>query len=137
MYTRYTGDQLGKIMNLVEAVGSGFRNYVGFGGRACRSEYWYWALFVVIFSIVTFMLDSLLFPDNPARLLNSLFSLAVFLPGLAMAIRRLHDIDKSGWWVLIVLIPIVGLIIFIVWAIKQGDEANNRFGANPLATAAA
>ena len=134
MYTRYTGDQLGKIMNLVEAVGSGFRNYVGFGGRACRSEYWYWALFVVIFSIVTFMLDSLLFPDNPARLLNSLFSLAVFLPGLAMAIRRLHDIDKSGWWVLIVLIPIVGWIILIVWAIKQGDEANNRFGADPLAT---
>lgn len=120
-------------MNFGQAIGSGFKNYVGFEGRACRSEYWFWILFVFIFIIVTGILDSVLFPDNPAGLIGALFSLGVFLPNLAIGVRRLHDIDKSGWWLLIGFIPIVGWIILIVWAIKRGDEASNRFGADPLA----
>ncbi len=120
-------------MNFGQAIGSGFRNYIGFEGRACRSEYWFWVLFVFIAGFVMGILDRLLFPDNQAGLLGPLFSLAVLLPGLAVGIRRLHDIDKSGWWILIWLIPIVGWIILIIWAIKKGDEASNRFGADPLA----
>ena len=129
--------KLGVIMNFGQAIGSGFKNYIGFEGRACRSEYWFWVLFVVIVGIVLGIIDGILFPDTQTGLLGPLFSLGVFLPGLAVAIRRLHDIDKSGWWVLIVLIPIVGLIIFIVWAVTRGIETNNRFGADPLAMSAA
>lgn len=122
-------------MNFGQAIGSGFKNYVGFEGRACRSEYWFWVLFVVIVGVVLGILDGVLFPDNQTGLLGPLFSLGVFLPGLAVGIRRLHDIGKSGWWILIGLIPIVGWIILIVWAIQKGDGGSNRFGADPLASA--
>lgn len=124
-------------MNLMEAVASGFKNYIGFEGRACRSEYWFWALFVLIVSIVTGILDRVIFPDNPTGLLNPLFGLAVLLPGIAVSVRRLHDINRTGWWWLLWFVPIVGWIILIVWAIKAGDGANNRFGADPLASSAA
>ena len=137
MYTRSTSDQSGVIMGFGQAIGSGFKNYVGFSGRACRSEYWFWVLFVFIVGIVLGILDQVLFPDNPSGLLGPLFSLAVFLPGLAVFIRRLHDIDKVGWWCLLILIPIVGWIILIIWAVKKGDDGGNRFGSDPLAMAAA
>ena len=123
-------------MGFGKAIGSCFKNYIVFEGRACRSEYWFWVLFVVIASIVAAIIDSILFPTSKTGLVYPLFGLAVFLPGLAVSIRRLHDIDKSGWWILIGLIPIVGAIILIVWAIKRGDEAGNRFGNDPLALAA-
>ncbi len=124
-------------MSFGQAIASGFRNYVGFDGRACRSEYWFWALFVIIVSIATAILDSVLFANSQVSLLNSLFSLAVLLPGLAVGARRLHDIDKTGWWLLLWLVPVVGWIILIIWAIKKGDEGSNRFGNDPLAAAAA
>jgi len=124
-------------MNFGQAIGSGFKNYVGFEGRACRSEYWFWVLFVFVVSLATAILDQVLFSDSAVSILNTLFGLAVFLPGLAVAIRRLHDIDKSGWWILLGLIPIVGWIILIVWAVQKGDGASNRFGGDPLALAPA
>lgn len=137
MYTRYTSGQFGVIMNFGQAIGSGFRNYIGFGGRACRSEFWYWVLFVNLVSLGTVILDRVLFPENTLGPLAALFALVVLLPGLAVSIKRLHDIDKSGWWFLLGFILIVGTIILIVWATREGDEGNNRFGADPLAPAAA
>lgn len=134
MYTRYTSGQFGVIMNFGQAIGSGFRNYIGFGGRACRSEFWYWVLFANLVSLGTVILDRVLFPENTLGPLAALFALAVLLPGLAVSFRRLHDIDKSGWWILISLAPIIGWVILIVWAIKKGDETTNRFGSNPLAS---
>jgi uncharacterized membrane protein YhaH (DUF805 family) len=69
--------------------------------------------------------------------LSLIWSLAVLLPGIAVAVRRMHDLDKSGWWVLIGLIPIIGWIIFIIWACTKGTDGSNRFGPDPLAGRAA
>jgi uncharacterized membrane protein YhaH (DUF805 family) len=116
-------------MNFGEAIKSGFSNYVNFSDRACRSAYWYWVLFAVIGGIVTYIIDL----STGVPITNVIFSLGIFLPGLAMAVRRLHDLDKSGWWILLAFIPLVGAIILIVWFCGKGTEGPNRFGADPLA----
>ena len=108
-------------MGFVDAIKSGFANYVGFSGRARRSEYWYWVLFVVLASIATTMIS---------ETLGSLFSLGVLLPGIAMGTRRLHDIGKSGWWQLLVFIPLLGLLVLLYWAV-QPSEGDNDFGPAP------
>ena len=120
-------------MGFWQAVASGFSNYVNFSGRACRSEYWFWALFVVLVDIAAGIIDAALW----TYAITSLVDLALFLPGLALAVRRLHDLDRSGWWFLLVFIPIVGLIILIVWACTKGTEGPNRFGTDRLAELAA
>ena len=124
-------------MNFGQAIASGFRNYIGFEGRACRSEFWFWILFTFIAGIVTAILDWVLFADNELSPINTLFNLAVLLPSIAVQIRRLHDINRTGWWWLLWFVPIVGWIVLIVWAIQRGDETNNRFGADPLVARAA
>jgi len=120
-------------MGFWQAVASGFSNYVNFSGRACRSEYWFWALFVVLVDIAAGIIDAALW----TYAITSLVDLALFLPGLALAVRRLHDLDRSGWWFLLVFIPIVGFIILIVWACTKGTEGPNRFGPDRLAELAA
>lgn len=136
-------------MNFGQAIVSGFRNYIGYTGRACRSEYWYWVLFMFLGNIVALILDSMLFPSaaptpggamDPASQLSpisGLFSLLILVPAIMMQIRRLHDINRSGWWWLIGFVPIIGTIILIVWAIQRGTAGDNRFGPDPLAGAAA
>jgi uncharacterized membrane protein YhaH (DUF805 family) len=119
-------------MNFFEAVKSVLiKNYVGFSGRAPRSEYWYFVLFAVIVSVVLQTLDTGLFPDAETPILSSVFSLATFLPSIAVAIRRLHDIDRTGWWFLIAF-TVIGLIVLIVWFCQRGTVGPNRFGADPL-----
>jgi uncharacterized membrane protein YhaH (DUF805 family) len=116
-------------MNFGQAVSSGFSNYVNFSGRALRSEYWYWFLFVIIGSVVTVIIDNFIgFPVT-----NAIFGLAIILPGLAVTVRRLHDLDKSGWFILLGLIPLVGAIILIVWFCQKGTDGPNRFGPHPIA----
>jgi uncharacterized membrane protein YhaH (DUF805 family) len=110
-----------EMMNFADAIKSGFTNYVVFAGRASRSAYWYWVLFVVLASIVLSMVNE----D-----LAGIFSLAVFLPGIAVGSRRLHDIGKSGWWQLLGLIPVIGWLVLIYWAV-QPSEGENDFGAAP------
>jgi uncharacterized membrane protein YhaH (DUF805 family) len=122
-------------MTFGEAISSGFQNYVNFTGRAPRSGYWYWVLFYVIVSIVTGVIDFVAFSDAAVSPLNSLASLALLLPSLAVAVRRLHDIDRSGWWVLLWFIPIIGWIILIIWHCTLGTPGPNRFGPDPLAGA--
>jgi uncharacterized membrane protein YhaH (DUF805 family) len=121
-------------MSFVEAISSGFRNYVGFSGRAPRSEYWFWVLFVVLVQIVTQVIDYGVLSAGTSGFspLTTIAGLGLFLPGLAMGIRRLHDLDKSGWWTLIVFIPLVGIIILLVWACTHGTMGPNRFGPDPL-----
>lgn len=116
-------------MGFGDAIKSGFNNYVGFSGRAARSEYWYWTLFVTLVSIALSVLDVVL----GTGIISPLWSLAVLLPGLAVSFRRLHDIDRSAWWLLIILVPIVGLIVLLVFACQKGTDGDNRFGADPLA----
>jgi uncharacterized membrane protein YhaH (DUF805 family) len=119
-------------MNFQQAIASGFRNYATFSGRACRSEYWYWVLLAVIGGIATGVIDRALFSESEVSPLNSLFNLALFLPSLAVGIRRLHDIDRTGWWWLIAL-TVVGLILLVIWACVKGTAGPNRFGPDPLA----
>jgi uncharacterized membrane protein YhaH (DUF805 family) len=115
-------------MGFGDAIKSGFSNYVNFSDRSSRSEYWYWVLFVVLAEIVTSIIDYII----GYQVTTSLFGLAVFLPGIAVAIRRLHDLDRSGWWALLVLIPLIGAIVLIVWYCSRGTEGPNRFGPDPL-----
>ena len=111
-------------MNFTDAIKSGFSNYVGFSGRASGSEYWYWVLFVILGAIGL----SILSQD-----LGGIFWLAVLLPYIAMGTRRLHDIGKSGWWQLLGLIPLLGGLVLLYWAV-QPSEGDNAFGATPLLT---
>jgi uncharacterized membrane protein YhaH (DUF805 family) len=119
-------------MGFTEAITSGFRNYVNFSGRAVRSEFWYWVLFAILASIVAGLIDLALFGIEGSSPINSLVGLALFLPGLAVSVRRLHDLDRSGWWILLGLIPLVGIIILIVWYCQRGTNGPNRFGPDPL-----
>lgn len=116
-------------MNFGEAIASGFRNYVTFSGRAVRSEYWYWVLFALILGIVTGILDRAVFPDSEtaAGPINTIANVIILLPSLAIGVRRLHDIDRSGWWYLIVF-TIIGIIPLIYWACQPGTPGPNRFG---------
>jgi len=124
----------GLTMNFKEAITSGFQNYVGFEGRAARSEYWYWVLFIVLLSIVAFLIDMTVFGFNTTGVnpISSIVSLATLLPNVAVSVRRLHDIDRSGWWVLLVLIPLIGGIVLLVWACMRGTVGMNRFGSDPI-----
>lgn len=116
-------------MSFVDAIKSVFSQYVGFGGRARRSEYWYFCLFNIIVSVVlSFLANSV---SSAFSLLSTVYSLAVLLPGIAVAIRRLHDIGKSGWFYLFILIPLVGSIILIVWFCKDSEPGANMWGPNP------
>jgi uncharacterized membrane protein YhaH (DUF805 family) len=117
-------------MGFVQAISSGFSNYVNLSGRACRSEYWFWILFTALAEIVTGTIDLLIGAD----VTTGLFGLATFLPTLAVTIRRLHDLDRTGWWYLLVLVPIIGWIVLLIWMCTKGTGGPNRFGADPLDT---
>ena len=118
-------------MNFVEAIKSGFVNYATFSGRACRSEYWYWTLFTVIGGICTGIADVWIVGDAELMPVNLIFNVIVFTPSIVVSIRRLHDINRTGWWLLLWL-TIVGGLVLIFWAIKAGDTGANRFGEDPL-----
>src|SRR3712207_18440 len=118
-------------MGFQEAVATCFRNYAVFEGRARRSEYWWFFLFNVLMQGATGLVDAALFGDDSVGLVNGLYSLAVLLPGLAVAVRRLHDVDRSGWWLLISFIPVIGIVLLIVWFSQKGDAGPNRFGPDP------
>jgi uncharacterized membrane protein YhaH (DUF805 family) len=120
-------------MNFAQAIASGFRNYVTFSGRASRSEFWYWVLFTIIGSIATAILDRAVFADSDYSPLNAIFGLVCLLPGLAVSVRRLHDIGRTGWWLLIGLTGI-GLIVLIVWYCQKSDPAANAYGPPPAGT---
>ncbi len=124
-------------MDFPQAIAAGFQGYVRFTGRSSRSEYWFWVLFVLIVSAITGVLDAFLFPGGNFGVFGPIWSLAILLPSIAVSVRRLHDIDKSGWWYLLWLVLIIGWILLIVWACRKGDEMQNRFGSDPLAGLAA
>lgn len=119
-------------MDFTTAVRTCLSKYADFSGRARRSEYWYFFLFTVLVSIVASVLDNVLGTDvdTGSGLIGALASLALLLPSLAAGVRRLHDISRSGWWVLIGLVPLVGWIILIVW-FAQDSHGDNAHGPNP------
>jgi len=109
------------------------KNYVGFEGRARRKEYWMFTLFNIIVSFVLGIIDGLggLMTESGIGMLGLLYTLAVLLPSIAVGVRRLHDIDKSGWWLLLVFIPLIGAIVLLVFAVMEGTRGSNRFGEDP------
>jgi uncharacterized membrane protein YhaH (DUF805 family) len=108
--------------------------YATFEGRARRSEYWYFVLVYILILVALAFVDGLVGTLNEEAgigLFSGLFALGTLVPGLAVAVRRLHDTNRSGWWVLIGIIPIVGDIVLIVFAAQDSQPGGNRFGPNP------
>jgi len=105
-------------MTFAESIKTCFFKYADFDGRASRSEFWWWVLFVFLVSAATSIVSNVV---------SGLFSLGVLLPNIAVAARRLHDIDRSGWFQLVGLIPLIGWILMIYWCVQEGKEPN-RFG---------
>ncbi len=137
------------IMGFIESIKSGFIRYFDFTTRSSRSEYWWWILFTWFVSIILAVVSSTLFGPTIEQtntggttysygggILGAIFALLVLIPSIAISCRRLHDIDKSGWWQLIAFIPLIGVLILLYWFIKSGNVGQNRFGANPLVSAA-
>jgi uncharacterized membrane protein YhaH (DUF805 family) len=113
-----------------------FENYANFSGRARRSEYWYFALMNFIILILAAVLDNALgltFGVLPYGYIYLIVALAVFVPGLAVSVRRLHDVGKSGWFYFIFLIPLVGAIWLLVLFCTEGNHGENQYGQDPKA----
>lgn len=115
------------------------KKYAVFSGRARRAEYWYFVLFNAVVSIILSILGKAIgvfnmtigTVGNEINILSIIYSLAVLVPGLAVAVRRLHDVGKSGWMVLINLIPLIGQIWILVLMIKDSTPGENEYGSNP------
>jgi uncharacterized membrane protein YhaH (DUF805 family) len=111
-----------------EAVKSGFDHYVTFSGRASRPAYWWWFLFAIIVAVGASIIDAAI---GTFGVISGLAGLALLLPGLSVAIRRLHDTNRTGWWVLIGLIPIIGFIVLLIFYLQEGDAGENDYGPPP------
>jgi len=148
------------MMKFDEAIRSCFRNYVTFSGRAQRSEYWWFMLFNLFGNIANASLDAMVFgvsADGTGGLFSLLFALGIALPLLSVTARRLHDMDKSAWWMVapygVLLFAVVSagfdlnifatvggiatvvlFIVLFIWTIMRGTEGPNRFGPDPLET---
>lgn len=114
-------------MGFADAVSTCFGKYGDFGGRAVRSEYWYWVLFGVIVGVILALVQVFV-SERGGTVLGWVFDLATIVPSIAVAARRLHDIDRSGWWQLLAFVPVIGWIILIVWFCQAGTPGTNRFG---------
>jgi uncharacterized membrane protein YhaH (DUF805 family) len=114
-------------MGFGEAIATCFNRYATFSGRARRAEYWYWILFGVLVGIAASILDALIVGSG-SEIISILSSLGLLLPNLAVTVRRLHDIDRSGWWLLILPLPVVGAIVLFVFMCLRGTLGPNRFG---------
>jgi uncharacterized membrane protein YhaH (DUF805 family) len=125
-----------KSMGFVDAIKTCFRKYVDFKGRARRPEYWWFILFYFIVLTGLSILDGVMAALGLPGFFGFLGILGLVLPSLAVAVRRLHDTDRSGWMLLISLIPLVGSIIVIVFLCQRGTDGPNRFGSDDLAAAA-
>lgn len=110
------------------------RQYAVFTGRARRKEYWFFVLFNIIIFFILSLIDQTLGLRGFVAglgLLSSLYWLAVIIPSIAVAIRRLHDIGRTGWWLLLVLIPVIGPIVLLIFALLDSQPGPNQYGANP------
>ena len=115
-----------------QAVSMAFDSYCRFQGRSSRSEYWWWVLFVAILSVCIGIIEGILgFSMTAVQATSGILSLVLLLPGLGLSVRRLHDIGKSGWWVLLGFIPVVGAIILIIWFVRNSEMTENCYGPVP------
>ncbi|WP_422372491.1 DUF805 domain-containing protein [Hoeflea sp.] len=105
--------------------------YATIAGRARRSEYWWFFLFVFLCNLVLGIVDAILFGE--AQVLQALFSLAILVPAVCVGGRRMHDTGRSAWWLLLVLIPLVGSLILLFMFAQKGTDGPNEYGPDPLA----
>jgi len=128
-------------MGFAEATRSFWKNYATFKGRARRSEYWFTQLFLVLTNLAAFFIDLALLGGDLERIMamggggivGLVWILATIVPALAVLIRRLHDTDKSAWWVLIGLVPFAGGIVLLVFTVQDSTPGDNKHGASPKA----
>jgi len=117
-------------LNFQEAVERALKqNYCNFKGRASRSEFWWFVLFTFLCSVVVSFVA--IFSSTVGNILNVVVSLGFFLPSLGLSVRRLHDVDKSGWWVLLSFIPVVGFIVLLIWFVRESQNSPNEYGVVP------
>lgn len=110
------------------------KKYAVFNGRARRKEYWYFVLFNIIISIVLAAIEGStgsFSPEAGVGLLGGIYTLAVLIPSIAVSVRRLHDTERSGWWLLIALIPLIGAIVLLVFMVQDSKPGQCQYGANP------
>jgi len=110
------------------------KKYATFGGRSRRAEYWYFTLFNMIAMLLLMAIDGMMGSFSSKAgigFLSTIYSLAVIIPGIAVSIRRLHDTSRSGWWLLISFIPIIGGIVLLVFMVQDSKPGENEFGPNP------
>lgn len=115
-------------MTFQDSIATCLRKYATFEGRASRSEFWWFMLFFVLAIII---------PSIISEIAANIIALALLVPNLAVSARRLHDIKKSGWFLLLGLIPIIGSIILLVWSIQKSDPNDNEYGPVPAEVAQA
>jgi uncharacterized membrane protein YhaH (DUF805 family) len=123
-------------MNFSNAVISCLRNYANFSGRATRSEFWWWMLAYLLLMMPLSIADEVLNPGAQFGKMSwvvAILALALWLPNLAVAVRRLHDIDRSGWWILLGF-TVIGLPVLIYWYCCPGTHSNSRLGNGPGTT---
>jgi uncharacterized membrane protein YhaH (DUF805 family) len=134
-------------MQPINALKAAFQNYATFSGRATRGDYWWYLLAYLLVTICLSVVDSVLFGGASSShsaggvvaivysigIFGTLWDLANLIPSIAVAARRLHDTGRSGWWQLLVLIPVLGWIALIYFLVQKGTAGENRFGADPLA----
>lgn len=118
-------------MSFTDAVRATLNNYANFSGRSRRAEYWYFSLFILL-AYAAIMLLTAVRPWFGIAL-TFVFLIAMVIPGMAVNIRRLHDTDRSGWWVLIGFVPLLGAVMLLIWHCTPGTVGPNRFGADPKA----
>ena len=117
-------------MDFIPAVTKALTDYAVFTGRSPRSEYWWFALFNILTLTAVSLVGALLHDHG---ILYTLGSLALLLPSLALAVRRMHDLDRSGWWLLVGFVPVIGTILLLVWFCTRGTGGPNQFGQDPFA----
>jgi uncharacterized membrane protein YhaH (DUF805 family) len=114
-------------MSFNEAISDGFSKYAMFSGRSSRSAYWWWYLFAVLVGVGASILDMII---GTTFVLSGIAGLALFIPNLAILVRRFHDSGHSGWWVLILLVPVVGFVVWLIFALTETKPAN-EWGEGP------
>lgn len=123
-------------MDFTTAVKHVLNNYANFSGRARRSEYWWWTLATVIFNVVAnVLMTAMASMSNTLGLIFAIIvlvvSLGLIIPSIAVGARRLHDMGRSGWWLLISFVPLIGFLLLLYWFVQRGTVGSNEFGTDP------
>ncbi|MEH6582287.1 MAG: DUF805 domain-containing protein [Halioglobus sp.] len=125
------------MMDMPTAVKTVFSKYATFSGRAPRSEFWWYTLAILLFTLFLGLVEGIvlapmlgfeLFSQELGQPLRLIAALAFMLPSLAVTVRRLHDIDRSGWWYFVMLIPLVGVCVLLYWEVQPGTDGQNQYG---------